>query len=114
MCFVFALNLCSRSQAASSNAAGEGRLQALQELQAAHGRGRLEAELESMSGAVLRQVNKAANLPVRTHEGRIPVAELRSALLAHLLSASDDQEQAGHVGIGVCSDRILLEYLLIL
>ena len=58
MCFVFALNLCSRSQAASSNAAGEGRLQALQELQAAHGRGRLEAELESMSGAVLRQVNK--------------------------------------------------------
>ena len=84
----------------------------MQELQAAHGRGRLEAELESMSGDVLRQVNKAANLPVRTHEGRIPVAELRSALLAHLLSASDDQEQARHVGIGVCSDRILLEYLL--
>ena len=73
------------------------RLEALKRILAADGGERLEAEVQSMGREALQQASKAANLPVGGSGKAFLVTALRSALLAHLLSAEDKQEEAGNV-----------------
>ena len=73
------------------------KLRELKEFVAVEGKDRLDSELEGLSRDVLRQVSQAADLPVKVSGQTLVVAELRSAVLAHLLNQSDEPDEAGCV-----------------
>ena len=103
--------LCSRCQAASSKGGGMDMLQKLQQILAEEGRDRVQQEVQSVSRDVLREVSKAAHLPVAASDGRtMLVSELRSALLAYLLNQSEEQEEARCVETWISSYRSALEF----
>ena len=70
------------------------KLQELQQILAEEGRHRVQQEVQDVPQNVLREVSKAAQLPVAASDGRtMLVSELRSALLAYLLNQSEEQEE---------------------
>ena len=90
--------LCSPCQAAPSQSAGMKKLQQLKEILVEEGRERVQQELQGVPQNVMREVCKAAQLSVATPTGQtFVVAELRSAVLAHLLNQSDEPDEAGCV-----------------
>ena len=90
--------LCSPCQAAPSQSAGMKKLQQLKEILVEEGRERVQQELQGVPRNVMREVCKAAQLSVATPTGQtFVVAELRSAVLAHLLNQSDEPDEAGCV-----------------
>ena len=89
---------CSPCQAAPSQSAGMKKLQQLKEILVEEGRERAQQELQGIPRNVMREVCRAAHLPVATPTGQtFVVAELRSAVLAHLLNLYDEQDEAGCV-----------------
>ena len=102
ICFCVAVaelfRVSSPCQAASSQSAGMKKLQHLKDILVEEGRERVQQELQGIPRDVMREVCKAAQLPVAAQTGRtFVVAELRSAVLAHLLNQSDEQDEAGCV-----------------
>ena len=90
---------CSPCQVAPSQSAGMKKLQQLKEILVEEGRERrVQQELQGVPRNVMREVCKAAQLSVATPTGQtFVVAELRSAVLAHLLNQSDEPDEAGCV-----------------
>ena len=78
--------------------AGMKKLQQLKEILVEEGRERVQQELQGAPRNVMREVCRAAHVPVATPTGQtFVVAELRSAVLAHLLNLYDEQDEAGCV-----------------
>ena len=89
---------CSPCQVAPSQSAGMKKLQQLKEILVEEGCERVQQELQGVPRNVMREVCKAAQLSVATPTGQtFVVAELRSAVLAHLLNQSDEPDEAGCV-----------------
>ena len=89
---------CSPCQVAPSQSAGMKKLQQLKEILVEEGRERVQQELQGVPRNVMREVCKAAQLSVAAPTGQtFVVAELRSAVLAHLLNQSDEPDEAGCV-----------------